>query len=155
MTKFNYIEQLKKIFTHKCFRVNFRIFKHIPTVMIPAFWFTQNVELTEELAKEAKVRKIMFQIFQIHRRHFSKLYFVRCLFQFKTHFFNKKTSISIQQIVIQLPSYGLYLAYGISGLSLILLLAGAVLIWRRDSGAYQNLDDELSTDSLTTDSQTN
>lgn len=35
---------------------NFRLFKQVPTVMIPAFWFAQTVELNEDIAKDAKVR---------------------------------------------------------------------------------------------------
>lgn len=31
------------------------MYKNVPSVMIPAFWFAQTVELDERLAKDAKV----------------------------------------------------------------------------------------------------
>lgn len=34
----------------------FRLFNKVPKVLIPAFWFTQTVELNEDIAKVAKVR---------------------------------------------------------------------------------------------------
>lgn len=36
----------------------FRLFKNVPKVLIPAFWFAQSVEMNEALAKSAKVLSI-------------------------------------------------------------------------------------------------
>lgn len=37
------------------FFLNFSMYKNVPNVMIPAFWFAQTVELDEKLARDAKV----------------------------------------------------------------------------------------------------
>lgn len=44
--------------------VNFSIYKNVPNVMIPAFWFAQTVELDEKLAKDAKVGRLLIQLKQ-------------------------------------------------------------------------------------------
>ncbi|XP_055308069.1 protein croquemort isoform X3 [Sitodiplosis mosellana] len=83
----------------------FKLYKNVPKLLIPAFWFAQTVELDEDIAKSAK-------------------------------------------IALQLPSIGMYLAYGVSGLGFILLLVGAVLTYTKSwTTTYENLDDELTTDS--------
>lgn len=94
--------------------------------MIPAFWFAQTVELNEQLAKSAKVNKNWRRI------------------PFKFGLNDGFMSHSIQ-IAIQLPSIGLYLAFGVSGLGIILLAVGAILTYTKSWSAYENLDDEPST----------
>ncbi|XP_031627454.1 protein croquemort-like isoform X2 [Contarinia nasturtii] len=53
------------------------------------------------------------------------------------------------KIALQLPSIGLYLAAGVSGLGIILLLVGAILTITKSWSAYQNLEDEPNSDSTT------
>lgn len=105
-----------------------RLFKNVPKVLIPAFWFSQTVEMNEALAKSAKVLATSREknSFPLLIRFYCKLMF---------------------QIAIQLPSIGLYLAFGVSGLGFILLAVGAILTYTRSWSSYENLDDELTTDS--------
>lgn len=47
-----------------------------------------------------------------------------------------------QQIAIQLPSIGLYLAVGLSGVSVLFLIAGAIYTSTESWNALNNVDDE-------------
>lgn len=44
-------------------------------------------------------------------------------------------------MAIQLPSVGLYLAVGLSGISVLLLIAGAIYTSTESWKAYNNIDD--------------
>lgn len=66
---FNQFQELSMLFEY-CFQwknpltfLFFRIFEKVPTVMIPAFWFAQTIELDEKLAKQAKVNFSSIKIF--------------------------------------------------------------------------------------------
>lgn len=48
------------------------------------------------------------------------------------------------QIAIQLPTVGSYVAFGISGLGIVLLLVGAIATLTRQWNTYENLDDEVT-----------
>lgn len=45
-------------------------------------------------------------------------------------------------MAIQLPSIGLYLAVGLSGISILMLIVGAIYTSTESWHAYNNIDDE-------------
>lgn len=87
------------------------------------FWFTQNAELDEEFANQAKVStRARFTVIQL------------------------LVSFSIDlQVAIMLPSVGVYTAYGFAVFGVILLLVGGLLTANRSWNGYTQYhnDDEL------------
>ncbi|KAJ6649883.1 Protein croquemort [Pseudolycoriella hygida] len=80
------------------------IYENLPEIMVPMFWFSQNVALDEKLAEQAR-------------------------------------------LAVNLPSYGVYAAYGIAGLGAILLIVGIILSltnsWNRRERFQNESDNEL------------
>lgn len=97
--------------------------------MIPAFWFEQTVVLDEKIAKEAAVSTNQ----NVSAATLDR--FIQNIFEF--HF--------IRQVALELPTIGAYVAYGISGLGVILLIVGIVATVTKRWNSYENLDDELTT----------
>lgn len=91
--------------------------------MIPAFWFEQTVELDEDLAREALVSSNWVCLW------------VKYL---------KFTLFFISQMALELPSIGIYVAYGVMGLGSILVIVGLIATLTRRWNSYENLDDELT-----------
>lgn len=47
-------------------------------------------------------------------------------------------------MALELPSIGLYVAYGVMGLGSILVIVGLIATLTRRWNSYENLDDELT-----------
>jgi len=80
------------------------LYANVPRVMVPMFWFTQNVALDEHLAEQAR-------------------------------------------LAVMLPTVGVYAAYGIAGLGIILILIGIAVTltnsWNPHSRFQNESDNEL------------
>lgn len=78
--------------------------------MIPAFWFEQQLDLDERLAKQASM-------------------------------------------AIQLPEIGIYSAFGVGGLGLILVLVGAIVTYTKRWSNYDNLDNDSTSDNISRETE--